>query len=77
MTDRLRIRIAAGITALFLAAISAAGLAAHQDRTSAGAAAPAAQPARTAGSGQPLGAPRSENEAYGDEGFDEEGGEHD
>ena len=73
MTDKLRIRIAAGVTALFLAAISAAGLAAHQDPTPAGAA---------AGSGPPVVAPRSDDEGYDDEGYDdegydEEGGEHD
>jgi hypothetical protein len=33
MTDKLRIRIAAAVTILFLVAISAAGVIAHTDRT--------------------------------------------
>ncbi len=68
MTDKVRIRVAAGLTALFLAALSAAGLAVRHDS----AAGPsAAQPARSATSAQPAVAQRSD----GDE--DEEGGEHD
>lgn len=78
MTDKLRIRIAAGATALFLAAISAAGLAVRHDGAAGPAATPAAQPAATVGSTQPVVAQRSEdNERYEDESADEEGGEHD
>ena len=77
MTDKVRIRIAAGVTALFLAAISAAGLAVGHGGAPSGAAGPAAtpaaQPAATAGSAQPVVAPRSDD----DEGYEEEGGEDD
>lgn len=44
MTDKTRIKIAAAVTALFLAGISAAGLATRDDQPQA-AATPAAQPA--------------------------------
>lgn len=44
MTDNTRIKIAAAVTALFLAGISAAGLAARDDQPQA-AATPTAQPA--------------------------------
>jgi hypothetical protein len=37
MTDKLRIRLAAVVTALFLAGVSGAGLAAHANTTPAGA----------------------------------------
>lgn len=78
MTDKLRIRIAAGATALFLAVISAAGLAVRHDGAAGSAAMPAAQPAAAVGSTQPVVAQRSEdNERYEDESPDEEGGEHD
>lgn len=77
MTDKLRIRIAAGVTALFLAAISAAGLAVRHDAAPSDAAGltatPAAQPAATVEGAQRVVAPRSDD----DERSDEEGGEHD
>ena len=78
MSDKIRIRIAAGVTALFLAAISAAGLAVRHDGVAGRAATPAAQPAATAGSAQPVAAPRSDDdERYEYADSDEEGGEHD
>lgn len=67
VTDRTRIRIAAAVTALFLAGVSAAGLAARDDGPRA-AAAPAAQtPAATAA---PVATP--DQRAFGDdEGYEE------
>ncbi|MGZ5370157.1 MAG: hypothetical protein ACXWDD_12720, partial [Aeromicrobium sp.] len=70
MTDRTRIKIAAAITALFLAGISAAGLAAQGNQpqtagTSTGA--PAAQ--------RPDAAVQQQNAAFEDPSYDDEGDE--
>ena len=73
MTDKARIRIAAGVTALFLAGISIAGLAArdHQPQAAATAAAPSiATPAPNATAGDEAAA-RGEDDRYDDEGSEE------
>ena len=72
MTDKTRIKIAAAVTALFLAGISAAGLAArdHQPRPATTATAPSmATPARTAATDE-----SATGEARGD---DRDQAEHD
>lgn len=66
MTDRARIRIAATVTALFLAAISAVGLATHRDT-------PAPAPTATAVKQSTLAptAPPASGEEHGDEAGEE------
>ena len=73
MSDKARIRIAAAVTALFLAGISAAGLAArdHQPPAAATAAAPAiatSTPNATAGDAA---AARGDDDRYDAEGYEE------
>ena len=73
MTDRARIRIAAAITAVFLAGISAAGLAAHDHQPQASTPAPAtstATPTENATAGD-SDAARGEDDRYGAEGYEE------
>jgi hypothetical protein len=68
MTDKARIRIAAAVTALFLAGISVAGLAARDDRPQAGTTAAArsvATPAPTAAAAEPAaGEDRGDDDRY-------------
>lgn len=74
MTDKSRIKIAATITALFLAGISAAGLAARNDEpqaSRASVAAPTAQQTPTAVQA-PSAAPATESAPYEDDGYDDE-----
>ena len=75
MTDKVRIRIAAGVTAIFLAAISAAGLAVRHDSAQSGAAGPPVAlpttPDAAAGSAQPVLSSRYDDEDE-DEGYDDE-----
>ena len=69
MTHNTRIKIAAAVTALFLAGISAAGLAARDEQPQA-AATPAAQPAPA--TQPPTAAPTSAGPAYDDQRDDDE-----
>ena len=69
MTDKARIRIAATVTALFLAGISAAGLIAHDHRPQS--AAPAAAAAITTPSANAAAAARGGDDGYGAQGFAE------
>jgi hypothetical protein len=74
MTDKSRIKIAATITALFLAGISAAGLAARDvepQRAQASVAAPTAQQTPTAVQA-PNAAPATESSTYDDDGYDDD-----
>lgn len=71
MTDKARIRISAAVTALFLAGISAAGLAArdHQPQAATTAAAPSvATAAATAAAGSPG---RGDDDHYDAGGYEE------
>jgi len=78
MTDKTRIKIAAGITALFLAAISAAGLAARTDEPEAAAAAEIPAAVQTPTAAQAAGpAPSAQSSTYEDEGYGSEEGEDD
>jgi hypothetical protein len=69
MTDKTRIKIAAAVTALFLAGISAVGLAARDDQPQA-AARPTAQPAPATQT--PTATPAGTGLAYEDERDDDE-----
>ena len=73
MTDKARIRIAATVTALFLAGISAAGLVAHGHQPQP--AAPATTAAITAPSANATTAARGDDGGYGGQGYEEH--EHD
>lgn len=79
MTDKTRIKIAATVTALFLAAISAVGLAAQTDKPqtpAASAKAPIAANTPT-GAQAPRSAPAAQATTYEDEGYDNEEREDD
>lgn len=73
MSDKTRIRIAAGVTALFLAAISAVGLVTHRNGPVAvGAARPAASTLQRSTVAPVARVPRStEDDGYEHEGSDE------
>jgi hypothetical protein len=84
MTDKTRIKIAAAVTALFLAGLSAAGLAARNDAPQAAigsAAAPTAQQTPTsleAPGAVPDTEPSTyEGESYDDDGYEAERGDDD
>jgi hypothetical protein len=73
MADQARIKIAAAVTALFLAGISAAGLAAHDHRPQSAATATAASlatPTPKAAAGGSAAA-RGEDDGYGAEDYEE------
>ena len=69
MTDKARIRIAAAVTALFLAGVSAAGLVAHDHRPQS--AAPATAASIAPPSANATAAARGDEEGYGAEGYEE------
>ena len=69
MTDKARIRIAAAVTALFLAGISAAGLAAHDRQPLPSKATPAASIATP--SANATTAARGGDDGYGAQGYEE------
>jgi hypothetical protein len=69
MTDKARIRIAATVTALFLAGVSAAGLVAHDHRPQS--AVPAGTASITAPSANATAAARGDDDGYGAEGYEE------
>ena len=69
MTDKARIRIAAAVTALFLAGISAAGLVAHDHRPQT--AAPATTASLATPSANATTAARGDDDGYGAQGYEE------
>jgi hypothetical protein len=68
MTDKARIRIAASVTALFLAGISAAGLVAHDHRPQS--AAPATAASIATPSANTTTAARGDDDGYGAQGYE-------